>query len=90
MRGNPGPGAPIHWWVGHGPPACVLAHYAASLSEGPSLIAIVATGGARAGTPLLFLCGLLGCALLKGLLPLFAFLLMLTLLVVNTLDKGVH
>ncbi len=38
----------------------------------------------------LFLGGLLGFSLFEGFLPLFAFLLVLILLGVNSLDKGVH
>ena len=42
------------------------------------------------GTALLFLGGVGGWPLIEGLLPLFAFLLMLALLIVDALDKGVH
>jgi hypothetical protein len=40
-------------------------------------------------TPSPYLCGLLGCLLFEAFLPLFALLLVLSLLIVNTLDKGV-
>jgi hypothetical protein len=47
------------------------------------MIAIMGRGGTGVRTHSLFLCGLLGCLLFEVFLPLFAFLLMLTLLIVN-------